>query len=244
MNLSLDQLVSSDTIQKIKMYETLLREWNRRTSLVQEDTLAEFISRHVIDSLQLIPIIQTITSLEGTSSQEFEPHVLNRLTIFEQPIERTEKDNSLLDDTSNANNHLSIIDVGSGAGFPGMVLAICGFQKVTLCDSNQKKCLFLSEVARQTGTKVSIINDRVENLHNKYDLILSRACTDLNGLCSILDSLASSNKAYGLFHKGRNWQAELETAYNSWRFYASVYRSMTSLDGVVILVRQLESINT
>ena len=57
-----------------------------------------------------------------------------------------------------------IVDLGSGAGFPGLVLAIMGYENVTLIESDNKKSVFLQEAARITGTKVQIINERIENV--------------------------------------------------------------------------------
>ncbi len=55
-----------------------------------------------------------------------------------------------------------VVDFGSGAGFPGLVLAIMTPARVTLVESNSRKCAFLREAARLTGTHVSIYNDRIE----------------------------------------------------------------------------------
>ena len=241
MAISLDKLISKDTIQKFTIYERLLREWNRRTALVQEDTLSNFQYRHVIDSLQIIPIIQSLPSPQENYFRELDVGKCNKLNIVGQSIQDPLSRKILLDDASNADRALSIIDVGSGAGFPGMVLAICGFSNVTLCDSNHKKCLFLSEVARYTDTKVHIINDRVENLQERYDLIISRACTDLDSLCRMMKILAFTQVSCGIFHKGRNWQAELDLAHENWNFIATAYPSVTSNDSVVLLIQYLAS---
>jgi 16S rRNA (guanine527-N7)-methyltransferase len=239
MTLFLEKLVSKETLLKFKIYERLLREWNRKTALVQEDTLDSFALRHVIDSLQIIPIIQSLTFLHRSTSQDLEGPKQDLLTPFTQTIQDPYIGKLLLDDVCNADKQLSIIDVGTGAGFPGLVLAICGFANVTLCDSNHKKCLFLSEVARHTDTKVMIINDRVENLRDKYELIVSRALTDLNGLCLMMSALSSSGLSCGLFHKGRNWHSEVSLARKSWSFNATAYGSLTSDESVVVLIKYL-----
>ena len=58
----------------------------------------------------------------------------------------------------------NVIDFGSGAGFPGLILAIMGHQKIHLVESDQKKCTFLREVAMLTDVNVQIHNTRIENL--------------------------------------------------------------------------------
>ena len=72
----------------------------------------------------------------------------------------------------------SLLDVGSGAGFPGLVLAILGVEGVTLVESDGRKCAFLREVARETGTRVTILADRLERLADRIqppDIITARA---------------------------------------------------------------------
>ena len=67
----------------------------------------------------------------------------------------------------------NILDIGSGAGFPGMILAMMGNNNVNLIESDQKKCIFMREVARLTNTKVKIYNCRIEDLdYMKPELII------------------------------------------------------------------------
>ena len=61
----------------------------------------------------------------------------------------------------------NIVDIGTGAGFPGLVLAIYGYSNIQLVESNLKKTIFLSEVARKTKISVKIVNQRAENLKKK-----------------------------------------------------------------------------
>ena len=88
------------------------------------------------------------------------------------------------------NNYNNLIDIGSGAGFPGMVLKIF-FPNldVTLIDSNNKKTTFLKQLAEKLNLNVNIINERVENFSkdnlNKYDIVTSRAVANLRVLSEI-----------------------------------------------------------
>jgi 16S rRNA (guanine527-N7)-methyltransferase len=225
------KLVSPETLQKFKIYERLLREWNSRTTLVQEDTLSDFDNRHVLDSLQLIPIISCIQS---------QTSFLNPGGSFLPHFETMQNSWKKLDEASPLKDNVSIMDVGTGAGFPGMVLAMCGFKKVNLCDSNQKKCFFLEEVARQTKTQVSIRNIRIENVAEKFNILLSRACSPLDGLCGMMSIVSSDASSYGLFHKGRSWQEEVAAAQKRWKFSSGFTKSVTSKDGVVLYLRHLE----
>lgn len=103
-----------------------------------------------------------------------------------------------------------ICDVGTGAGFPGMVLAMCGYN-VTLIDSDQKKCVFLENVSRETKTPVKIICSRIESFKSdkKFDVICSRGVSSLSSLIQLTSHLAKTNQSKGLFLKGENVDTEL-----------------------------------
>ena len=96
------------------------------------------------------------------------------------------------------NNYQNILDIGTGAGFPGMILKIF-FSKlnVTLIDSNNKKTKFLELLKEKLNVEVDIINDRVENYAknnlNKYDIVTSRAVANLRVLSEISLPLVKKN---------------------------------------------------
>ena len=187
--------VSRETIQKFEIYFELLKEWNKAVPLVQEKTLDDFVQRHVIDSLQIIPLLR------------------NRMES-------------------------SIIDLGTGAGFPGLVLALYGFENITLVDSNRKKTLFLSEVARKTSTQVTIKNERAEKLTLKYDFVLSRACTSLSNLLSLMKNV-SRETTTGIFHKGEKSVQEIKEAKDLWDFEYELIPSIIDQRGKIIIVRNV-----
>jgi 16S rRNA (guanine527-N7)-methyltransferase len=103
-----------------------------------------------------------------------------------------------------------IVDLGTGAGFPGMVLAMCGFN-VTLVDSDQKKCVFLENVSRKTNTPVKIVCSRVEHFFSdeKFDVVCSRGVASLSTLIEISEHLIKKEHSKGLFLKGENVDIEL-----------------------------------
>ena len=221
----LENLVSDATIRKFKIYESLLTEWNNGTSLVQQETLSDFYTRHILDSLQIIPLLDPLIAA-GID--------LDIAAVFSaQTIVK-------LDDPVSDIKKISIIDVGTGAGFPGLVLAMCGFSNITLCESNFKKCIFLEEVARQTGTAVAIVNERVEKLPNKFDIVLSRALTELKNLCPIMEQLSRGSNSFGLFHKGKTWNDEVREARKSWDFEMNCYKSLTSDASVIVSLSKLK----
>lgn len=98
-----------------------------------------------------------------------------------------------------------IVDIGSGAGFPGMVLALCGFD-VTLIESDQKKCVFLENVSRETSSRVEVICSRIEkhvpSIDDRFDVVCSRGLASLSELITLSKNLIREGHSRGLFLKG------------------------------------------
>ena len=130
-------------------------------------------------------------------------------------------------------------DLGSGGGFPGMVIAMIAMEKtnpgrVTLVESDTRKCTFLRTVARETDTEVNIIAERIERCKPlQADVLSARALSDLSNLLAYADQhLSSTGEA--LFLKGASWRKEVENAQRAWRFNQQVVTSKTE-DGPAIL---------
>ena len=189
-----DLNVSRETIFNFETYFNLLSQWNKAIALVQEKTLNEFATRHIIDSLQIASLIEELNS--------------------------------------------SIIDLGTGAGFPGLVLAMYGFSNVTLVESIRKKTLFLNEVARLTNTNVTIKNERAEAINEKFDFILSRACSSLTNLLLLMHNV-SRETSTGIFHKGASVSKEIEEAKLKWTFDYELRDSVTDKEAKIIIVRNV-----
>lgn len=136
------------------------------------------------------------------------------------------------------------LDLGSGAGFPGLVIAIIaavedpGLQ-VTLVESDQRKVAFLATVARETGVKVEIRADRVERLAPQAaDVVSARALAPLPRL---LDMAALHLRAGGvaLFPKGESAEAEIADALAKRTFSVQKFPSRTDPRGVILRIGEL-----
>jgi 16S rRNA (guanine527-N7)-methyltransferase len=128
----------------------------------------------------------------------------------------------------------TMVDMGSGAGFPGMVIAIVGGRDVHLVESDARKIIFLKEVARLTHTNVTIHHGRIENtVIEDVGIILSRACAPLDALLS-LSSFYISHGTDCLFHKGKNYSNEIEDAKEHWSFTCNAFPSVTDTQGVIL----------
>ncbi len=141
----------------------------------------------------------------------------------------------------------SCLDIGSGAGFPGMVAAIMRARQngtvVHLVESNARKCAFLREVARQTGTAVEIHNARIEDAAVRgrvtdVDVVMARGVAPLARLLALAEPYLRS-QAVGLFLKGRRVEHETAEARESWVFDLQTHTSLTDPDGCIVEVAAL-----
>ena len=140
-----------------------------------------------------------------------------------------------------------IADLGAGAGFPGIALAL-GLRergqagRVVMVDSVGKKVAFLRKVIEELGLDAEARSIRVETLDpaEGFDLVTARAFAPLNKLLDYAAPLLK-NGAEGLFFKGRQYRDELTEARKSWTFDPEVIPSQTS-DGVILRIREVERV--
>ncbi|MDH3703055.1 MAG: 16S rRNA (guanine(527)-N(7))-methyltransferase RsmG [Alphaproteobacteria bacterium] len=133
----------------------------------------------------------------------------------------------------------SLLDLGSGAGFPGLVLAIMGVEGVVLVESDKRKCAFLREAARVAGAAVVIHDRRIEDLGDEIppaDVITARAVASLPLLLERIKLYMVPNTVC-LFHKGKNVDAELAEIRQSWAGDIEKIPSVTDAGGVIIRMK-------
>ena len=187
--------VSRETMDRLKIYASLLRKWNPAINLVSKSTLENLWTRHFEDSLQIFDLASS-------------------------PVDHW-------------------VDLGSGGGFPGIIVALFAEEKgfparVTLVESDARKCVFLRSVLRETQVTAQVINDRVENLSPlNANVVSARALADLSTLFDLAHPHLLSG-GYMVFPKGERWEQELETAQTKWKFEYQVAKSKTN-DGSVII---------
>lgn len=134
-----------------------------------------------------------------------------------------------------------LVDLGSGAGFPGLVLAIMGAAGVELIESDARKCTFLAEAARTCGAAVTIHNARIESLpppaaDHPVGVITARACAPLPVLLGYAERFASAQTVC-LFPKGARIDEELTAAAKEWRMNAVRLPSRTHPQGCILHVQ-------
>ena len=195
--------VSRETLDRLRLYEELLRRWQKTINLVAPSTLDAVWHRHFADSAQLLALAP--------------------------PEAKT------------------WLDLGSGAGFPGLVLAIMlaerGGIAVTLVESVSRKAAFLGEVARQTGVAVDILCARIESPAirdrlTRIDVITARALAPLPRLFELIAPLVEPN-TLALLPKGRDVESEVVSARAEWQFDCKLMPSLTDPDGRIAVVSGL-----
>jgi 16S rRNA (guanine527-N7)-methyltransferase len=140
------------------------------------------------------------------------------------------------------------VDLGSGAGFPGLVLA-CALAdlggEVHLVESNQKKAGFLRECARILDVPALVHAARIEDFvaHNerRFDVVTARALAPMSELLRYANPLLK-NGATGLFPKGQDVAAELTHASKSWSIDYTLIPSETDPHGQIVLLRHAREI--
>jgi 16S rRNA (guanine527-N7)-methyltransferase len=193
--------VPDAVLQRLKIYESLLRKWQRALNLVGTATLDELWIRHFADSLQVADAVPGARRW---------------------------------------------LDLGSGAGFPGLVTAIKLAQKpgavVRLVESNRRKCAFLREAARETGAPVIVHSGRIEDilpaLDGPFDAVSARALAPLETLIGYAEKFLAQG-AVGIFPKGKGFAAELTQTLTDGKYLITAIPSKTDPDARLLIVRLL-----
>ena len=130
----------------------------------------------------------------------------------------------------------TLLDMGSGAGFPGMVLAILGAGDVHLVEADQRKTLFLREVAREVGSDAHIHGVRIEQMASfPVDVVTARA---LAPLPKLMEHAAPylANGACGFFLKGKTVNDELTALSKEWKIPTERFPSRSNPSGTIVQV--------
>ncbi len=133
-----------------------------------------------------------------------------------------------------------LIDLGSGAGFPGIVLSVMRPElRIVLTESIAKKCRFLEEIVARLGLSAEARNARMENLPaERFDVVTARACAPLPRLLTYAQRFqgpATTN----LLLKGQSVEVELTEARKSWRMQVLKHPSRTDPSGTILEIREL-----
>ncbi|WP_108663858.1 16S rRNA (guanine(527)-N(7))-methyltransferase RsmG [Acuticoccus kandeliae] len=188
--------VDPATFEAIETFVASCQAWGRVTNLVSVADRDRLWHRHVMDSLQLLPLA------EGAGPDW--------------------------------------IDLGSGGGFPGMVVALARKgTRMTLVESNRKKSAFLLQAAAASGASIRVEPRRIEALPTKvHDVVSARALAALDALLGYALPFFGE-RTIGLFPKGRDAAREIEEARRRFHFEVRETPSRTEADAAILTVSQL-----
>ncbi len=135
-------------------------------------------------------------------------------------------------------------DLGTGGGFPGLVVAVLGPEKApatrfTLVEADQRKAQFLRTVLREAGVTANVIAERIESQAPKSaDIVSARALAPLPKLLALADGYLAPGGT-GLFPKGARAADEVSKALELWRFRCETVQSKTDEDAVILKISEL-----
>lgn len=137
------------------------------------------------------------------------------------------------------NKDLPIVDFGSGAGFPAIVLSILGVKEIHLVEKSFRKCEFLKLAAKISSNKIVIHQKKVEEIKNlKFGVVVSRAFAPLNKLLAFVKPFLNQT-SYCIFLKGKSVQMEIMVAKKENTFKYASFPSLTSEDGKVLVINNI-----
>ncbi len=141
------------------------------------------------------------------------------------------------------NRNIVLTDMGSGAGFPGLVLAIMGVKDVHLIESDVRKATFLRTVARDLDLPVIIHNERIKDVDiPNIDLVTARALSALIDLLKASKGITTDDHDFKcLFLKGERADIEINKALKKWDFDVVLHQSITDKTGKVLEISNIKA---
>jgi 16S rRNA (guanine527-N7)-methyltransferase len=150
--------------------------------------------------------------------------------------------------TSAPNSFEKWVDIGSGGGFPGIIMAIIGKEKhpsavFVLIESDLRKATFLRTAIRELGLSAVVIADRIEKATpQNADVVSARALSTLSSLLPFVERhLTRDGRA--ILHKGKKASEEVSAAKNDWRFALEELPSLTDLDAQILVVKGIARVS-
>jgi 16S rRNA (guanine527-N7)-methyltransferase len=183
---------------RLRAFESLLLRWNARINLVSRDDAQDLWTRHILDSVQLAPLLPPAAD--------------------------------------------TLVDLGSGAGFPGLVLAIVTGRLAHLVEADQRKAAFLREAIRETAANAVVHAARAETLElPSAPVVTARALAPLAALLPLARHFLTDDGAC-LFPKGRTCEDELTAAANEWHMRVERFPSETGPGATILRISEIRRV--
>lgn len=194
------------------------------------------VSRETLEKLQLFAsLVEKWTARINLISKPSIPFIWGRHVV----------DSAQIFDLAPKTGHW--VDMGSGGGFPGIIIAILTLEtetphKVTLIESDQRKCAFLRTAVRELSLEATVLSQRIEVVPNlAADILSARALAELRDLLEFADQhLVASGTA--LFPKGERWMKEQMSAQVEWSFDCEAITSTTNSAAAILKIRDISRV--
>lgn len=129
----------------------------------------------------------------------------------------------------------SVVDLGAGAGLPGLVLEMMGVSDVVLVESDERKACFLREAKRHLGLNCEVVNERVEKIDGAFDVVVARGFASVDRILFLVKNIKCKRF---LLLKGASVDAEVEAARKNWSFEYDKYEAGFN-DGCVLEIKKV-----
>jgi|SRR5215203_748932 len=126
------------------------------------------------------------------------------------------------------------VDIGSGGGLPGIIIACLVEGPVTLVEPRPLRARFLADTVQALGLNATVVQSKAEGVSGKFDVITGRAVAPMPRFLSMCDHL-STRKTHWVLPKGRSAQSELEDAQRSWQGVFHVEQSITDPEAMIVI---------
>jgi 16S rRNA (guanine527-N7)-methyltransferase len=139
------------------------------------------------------------------------------------------------------------VDMGSGGGFPGLVIACLAAElrtqlSITLIEADQRKATFLRQASRDLGLNPTILSERIESVPpQNADVLSARALAALPALLGFATRHLSAD-GLALFPKGAAWRQEVEQAQKDWHFDVTPHPSLTDPQGAILALKAIHHV--
>jgi 16S rRNA (guanine527-N7)-methyltransferase len=136
------------------------------------------------------------------------------------------------------------IDLGAGAGFPGIVAAIISAgrsetHEFIFVESDQRKAVFLRTAIRELNLEAMVISERIEEISSlEADILSARALGELNKLLGYAER-HMKNDGTALFPKGQRWESEEDAAKSAWTYECEVFESSTNSEAAILRIKDI-----
>lgn len=189
--------VSRETMERLEIYETMLRKWQKTINLVGARTLDDVWRRHFLDSGQVCRLMRNVKT---------------------------------------------VVDIGSGGGFPGLVVAIISGVPVKLVEADNRKAAFLREVSRATSADTQVIAGRAETVSaTPADAVTVRAVAPLAKLLNLAEPWIKPG-GHCYFLKGAAVEDELTDARQFWDITFDLVPSLSDPTGTILCVKEFHRV--